>query len=61
MPTLLIRGTATAPWLRKVVDLVNGGLPDARVVELAGGHASMLESPKAFLAALGEHVASHGN
>lgn len=57
VPTLLVRGTSTAPWLRKVVDLLASGLPNARVVELAGGHASMLESPEAFLAALSEHVA----
>jgi pimeloyl-ACP methyl ester carboxylesterase len=59
VPTLLVRGTSTAPWLRKVVDLLDGGLPNARVVELAGGHASMLESPEAFLAALNEHVAGN--
>lgn len=59
VPTLLVRGTSTAPWLRKVVDLIHGGLPNARVVELAGGHASMLESPDAFLAALNQHIASN--
>lgn len=57
VPTLLVRGTSTAPWLRKVVDVLDGRLRDSRVVELAGGHASMLESPDAFLAALNEHVA----
>lgn len=56
LPTLLVRGTSTAPWLRMVIDLLDGGLPSARVVELAGGHASMLESPEAFLAALNQHV-----
>lgn len=59
VPTLLVRGTSTAPWLRKVVDLLDGGLPKARIVGLAGGHASILESPDAFLAALNEHVAGN--
>jgi pimeloyl-ACP methyl ester carboxylesterase len=61
VPTLLIRGTITAPWLCKVVDTLDRGLPNAKVVELAGGHASMLESPEAFLAAVNEHVATHGS
>lgn len=54
--TLLIRGTDTAPWLRSVVDVLGSGLPNAKVIELAGGHASMLESPEAFLTQLNEHV-----
>lgn len=58
VPTLLIRGTVSAPWLRAVVDVLAEGLPDAKVVELAGGHASMLQSPEAFLASLEEHVGS---
>jgi pimeloyl-ACP methyl ester carboxylesterase len=59
VPTLLVRGNATAPWLRGVVDVLSAGLPNATVIDLDGGHASMLESPAAFLAALNEHVESH--
>lgn len=55
-PTLLIRGRSTAPWLRGVVDRLESGLPDARTVELDGGHACLLESPEEFVAALSDHV-----
>jgi pimeloyl-ACP methyl ester carboxylesterase len=44
IPTLLVRGRSTAPWLSEVVDVLERGLPDASVVELDGGHASILES-----------------
>jgi len=59
VPTLLLRGTTTAPWLREVIDVLGDGLPDVTVVDLDGGHASMLESPEAFLAALAAHVDGH--
>jgi pimeloyl-ACP methyl ester carboxylesterase len=60
VPTLLIRGTSTAPWLRSVVDILAQGMPDATVVELDGGHACILESPEDFIAALGSHVGGDG-
>jgi pimeloyl-ACP methyl ester carboxylesterase len=56
VPTLLVRGRATAPWLRGVVDVLAGGLPDATVVELDGGHACILEHPEEFVGALADHV-----
>lgn len=56
VPTLLIRGNRTAPWLRRAVDVLAAGLPDADVVELEGGHASLLESPREFLSALARRV-----
>ena len=56
VPTLLIRGTRTAPWLRDVIDVLRSGLPNSKVAELTGGHASMLESPEPFLGALNKHV-----
>jgi pimeloyl-ACP methyl ester carboxylesterase len=58
VPTLLIRGRSTAPWLSSVVDLLVEGMPNATLVELDGGHACLLESPEEFVAALGRHVDS---
>jgi pimeloyl-ACP methyl ester carboxylesterase len=55
-PVLLIRGRSTAPWLHRVVDVLNDTLPDANVVDLNGGHACILEDPTAFVAALTEHI-----
>lgn len=55
VPTLLIRGRSTAPWLTAVVDLLAAGMPDASVVDLDGGHACLLESAEDFVAALGAH------
>jgi pimeloyl-ACP methyl ester carboxylesterase len=60
VPTLLIRGRQTAPWLRNVVDLLAEGMLDTTVAELDGGHACILESPEDFIAALGSHVGGDG-
>jgi pimeloyl-ACP methyl ester carboxylesterase len=56
VPTLLMRGSRTAPWLGRAVDVLAAGLPDAGVVELDGGHACLLERPQDFLTALAGHV-----
>jgi pimeloyl-ACP methyl ester carboxylesterase len=56
VPTLLIRGRRTAPWLRGVVDVLAEGMPNATVVELDGGHAGLVEYPEDFLAALIGHI-----
>jgi pimeloyl-ACP methyl ester carboxylesterase len=58
VPTLLIRGRSTAPWLSSVVDLLMEGVPNATLVELDGGHACLLESSEEFVAALSHHVDS---
>jgi pimeloyl-ACP methyl ester carboxylesterase len=56
IPVLLIRGNNTAPWLSQVVDLIARRLANARVVELDGGHASILQRPDEFVAVLRDHV-----
>jgi pimeloyl-ACP methyl ester carboxylesterase len=56
VPTLLVRGRQTAPWLRSVVDVLAEQMPEAAVVELDGGHACILERPEEFVAALVSHV-----
>ncbi len=56
-PVLLVRGSATADWLKRVVAVLDERLPDTRVLELPGDHACHLENPDAFLAALERHLA----
>lgn len=60
VPTLVIRGRSTSPWLRGVAGLLAQEMPDAKLVELDGGHACILEHPEDFLAALGSHVDGAG-
>jgi pimeloyl-ACP methyl ester carboxylesterase len=60
VPTLLIRGRSTAPWLSSVADLLAREMPHATLVELDGGHACILESPEEFVAALVGHVDRDG-
>jgi pimeloyl-ACP methyl ester carboxylesterase len=55
-PVLLVKGTETADWLKRVVDALGERIPGATVVELQGDHASHIQSIDAFLEALEEHV-----
>jgi len=56
-PVLLTKGTRTAGWLKRVVDVLGERLPNASVVELEGDHAHHIERIDAFLAALEAHLA----
>jgi pimeloyl-ACP methyl ester carboxylesterase len=51
-PVLLVTGTGTAPFLRRVHDVLAARLPDARAVEMPAGHAPQLVSMDRFLAEL---------
>ena len=55
-PVLLTKGTGTADWLKRLVDVLGEKLPNATVVELEGDHAHHIESIDAFLAALEAHL-----
>ena len=55
-PVLLTKGTKTADWLKRVVDVLGERLPMASVVEFDGDHAHHIESIDAFLRALGAHL-----
>lgn len=55
-PTILFKGTVTADWLKRVVDVLGERLPDASVVELEGDHACHIQSIDAFLEALERHL-----
>jgi len=58
MPTLLVRGTTTAPWLSAVVGLLAKRLPQARLLELKGGDACILEGASEFVSAVADHTAA---
>lgn len=58
VPTLLLRGTWTAGWLRRVVDRLAEQLPKVVVRDLEGGHACLLQSQDAFVDAVDAHVRS---
>ncbi len=55
-PVLLTKGTRTANWLKRVVDVLGERLPNASVVELEGDHAHHIQSVDAFLGALETHL-----
>lgn len=56
VPTLLIRGRSTAPWLREVTGYLARGLPNSKLVELDGGQVCIVEHPEEFVAELKSHV-----
>lgn len=60
-PVLLTTGAGTSPFLRAVHDRLAEALPDARTLELPGGHAPHLVAMDAFLSRLEAfHASPHG-
>jgi pimeloyl-ACP methyl ester carboxylesterase len=57
-PVLLVKGTVTEGWLKRVVDVLGQRIPQAKVVELAGDHASHIQSIDRFLEELEAHLHS---
>lgn len=55
-PTMLVKGTVTADWLKRVVDVLGERLSNAMVQELPGSHACHIESIDQFLKALDRHL-----
>ena len=49
VPCLLIKGTGSTPNDHAIVNILGRALPNARVVELPGGHSAHLVSTDAFL------------
>ena len=56
VPILAVKGTETAPFLAQMIDDIVATAPNARLLELPGGHACFLEHPDAFLATLETHI-----
>ncbi|MGH9117973.1 MAG: alpha/beta fold hydrolase [Acidimicrobiales bacterium] len=48
VPALVVAGTTSVPGLRSVARRLAAALPDARFVEIAGGHVPYLENPETF-------------
>lgn len=55
-PTLLVHGSRTADWLKRVVALLAEKLPDAAVLELDGDHACHIQGIDPFLDAFEAHL-----
>jgi pimeloyl-ACP methyl ester carboxylesterase len=54
MPVLLVKGTGSASFLHKIIGILATNLPNAKVIELPGGHAPHIVSKDKFLAELGK-------
>ncbi len=57
-PVLLVKGSSSTRGDRHLVDVLGGRLPNARVLELPGDHASHIQSIDVFLEAFEKHLAS---
>ena len=55
-PTLLVKGTVTADWLKRVVDVLGERLAAAEVLELDGDHACHIQSIDSFLEVFERHL-----
>lgn len=51
-PVLLPTGTGTSPFLREITTVLDGALPDSRVIEMPAGHAPHIVSMDRFLVEL---------
>jgi pimeloyl-ACP methyl ester carboxylesterase len=60
-PVLLVTGHGTSPFLRAIHDTLAATLPDARTLELAGGHAPQLADMDGFLERLARFHADAGD
>lgn len=57
VPTLLVKGTVTTDWEKRVVDALGARLPNATVLELEGDHACHIQSIDDFMVAFEKHIA----
>jgi pimeloyl-ACP methyl ester carboxylesterase len=57
-PVLLVKGSVTTEADKRVVDVLGERLSNATVLELAGDHASHIQSIDAFLEAFENHMAT---
>jgi len=58
-PVLIMTGTETVPFHRRIDDLLASSLPRAERVELPGGHNAPASAPDAFITALEAFLARH--
>ena len=55
-PVLLVQGTTTAEWRKRVLEIVDEQLLDSKVVEIEGGHSAFAQSIDEFLGLLEAHL-----
>jgi pimeloyl-ACP methyl ester carboxylesterase len=55
-PVLLVKGSVTADWLKRVVDVLGERIDGAIVIELTGDHACHIQSMDAFLEEFTNHL-----
>jgi pimeloyl-ACP methyl ester carboxylesterase len=60
-PVLLAKGSVTASWLKRVVDVLGERIPGASVIELPGDHACHIQSIDAFLEQFDKHLIRAGS
>ena len=48
-PVLLVKGTGSAPFLHKIIDVLTINLPDSKVIEMPSGHAPHIVSRDRFM------------
>ncbi|MCA1839379.1 MAG: alpha/beta fold hydrolase [Actinomycetota bacterium] len=58
VPTLLVRGTNTAEWLKKVADEVAARLPHVTALELEGDHACHIQRLDDFMESFRKHLSA---
>lgn len=54
VPTLLVKGTGSAPWLHNVIDRLKKNIPYASVIEFPSGHVPHIVSMDKFIGVLEE-------
>jgi pimeloyl-ACP methyl ester carboxylesterase len=59
-PVLLVKGTGSSHFLHAIIDALAATLPDARVIELPGGHAPQIVAMDRFLAQTAEFQRTAG-
>jgi pimeloyl-ACP methyl ester carboxylesterase len=57
-PVLLVKGTVSTGWLRRVIDVLGRSYPRATVLDLPGSHACHIESIDAFMDAFERHLSN---
>lgn len=58
-PVLIVTGTTTVSFHRRINDILAAALPRAERVELPGGHGAVVTAPREFIAALRAFLARH--
>jgi pimeloyl-ACP methyl ester carboxylesterase len=61
LPVLLLTGSETIPFHRRIAEALARGIPQAKTGEIRGGHTAALTSPDEFVRVLREFVARTGD